>query len=88
MLGNLPLVEDLIRRRCELFEWVAPRAGPIGFPKVLAEIDVEAWCEETAERSGVLLLPGSVYGEPRHVRMGFGRENLPAAIERLDSYLG
>jgi aspartate/methionine/tyrosine aminotransferase len=88
VLRNLPLVEDLIRRRGELFEWVAPRAGPIGFPKVLADVDVEVWCEETAERSGVLLLPGSVYGEPRHVRMGFGRENLPLAIERLDSYLG
>jgi hypothetical protein len=29
-----------------------------------------------------------VYEEPRHVRFGFGRENLPEALERLDSHLG
>jgi aspartate/methionine/tyrosine aminotransferase len=49
---------------------------------------VERWCEQTAERSGVLVLPGSVYAEPRHVRFGFGRANLAEAIERLDSYMG
>ena len=49
---------------------------------------MEGWCEQTAERSGVLVLPGSVYGEHEHVRFGFGRADLPQAIERLDGYLG
>jgi aspartate/methionine/tyrosine aminotransferase len=74
-------------RRGELFEWVAPSAGPTAFPRVRAELDVERWCETIAEQAGVLLLPGSVYGHPRHVRIGFGRTNLPQAIARFEEHL-
>ncbi|MCW3057444.1 MAG: Aminotransferase, partial [Solirubrobacterales bacterium] len=51
------------------------------------DFDVERWCEQTAERADVLLLPGSVYSQPRHLRLGFGRANLPQALARLDAYL-
>jgi aspartate/methionine/tyrosine aminotransferase len=88
MLANLVSLDGLLARRSELFEWVRPNAGPIGFPRVRAELDVEQWCEQLAERAGVLLLPGSVYDEPRHVRMGFGRANLAQAIARLEGHLG
>jgi aspartate/methionine/tyrosine aminotransferase len=88
VLSNLPLLEEFLERRCEQFEWVRPRAGPIGFPRVGGEFDVQAWCEDTARRAGVLLLPGAVYEQPRHVRFGFGRANLPQALARLDSHLG
>jgi aspartate/methionine/tyrosine aminotransferase len=88
VLSNLPLLDGFIERRSDLFEWVRPTAGPIGFPRVAGSEDVQRWCEETAERADVLLLPGSVYEQPRHVRFGFGRRNLPQALERLDSYLG
>jgi aspartate/methionine/tyrosine aminotransferase len=88
VLANLPLIDDLIERRRELFEWVRPTAGPIGFPRVADDFDVHAWCEQIAEHAGVLLLPGSVYGQPRHVRLGFGRASLAQAVERLDGYLG
>jgi aspartate/methionine/tyrosine aminotransferase len=88
VLQNLPLVEAFLERRHELFEWVRPTAGPIGFPRVAGDFDVERWCEQTAERADVLVLPGTVYEEPRHVRLGFGRANLPQAIARLEGYLG
>jgi aspartate/methionine/tyrosine aminotransferase len=88
VLSNLPVLDGFIERRSDLFDWVRPTAGPIGFPRVAGSEDVQRWCEETAERAGVLLLPGSVYEQPRHVRFGFGRRNLPQALERLDSYLG
>ncbi len=88
VLANLPLVEDFLERRSELFAWVRPTAGPIGFPRVAGQHDVQKWCEQTAEMADVLLLPGAVYGQPRHVRLGFGRANLPQAIERLDRHLG
>ncbi len=87
VLENLPLVEDFLARHSDLMEWVRPAGGPIGFPRVRDERDVRAWCEQTAARAGVLLLPGSVYGEPRHVRVGFGRANLPEALVRLEEDL-
>jgi len=88
VLANLPLLDDFMRRRGELFQWVRPSAGPIGFPRLAGDFDVQAWCEEIAVRAGVLLLPGDVYEEPRHVRMGFGRANFPQALERLEQHLG
>ena len=88
VLENLPVVDALIEGRSDLFEWVRPNAGPIAFPRVTGEFDVEAWCEEIATKAGVLLLPGAVYEEPGHVRVGFGRANLREAVARLDRYLG
>ncbi len=84
---GLPLVEGLLERRSETFRWVPPQAGPIGFPRVSGVEDVTAWCERIAAQAGVLLLPGSVYGQPRHVRLGFGRARIAEAIERLEDYL-
>jgi aspartate/methionine/tyrosine aminotransferase len=86
--ANLPLVDDFLARRAELLRWRRPSAGPIGFPQVAGIDDVHRWCEEIAEEASVLLLPGSVYEEPRHVRIGFGRANLPQALQRIDEYLG
>ena len=89
LLGaNLPLIDGLLERRAKTFSWVRPNAGPIGFARVSGVPDVTAWCEQIATEAGVLLLPGGVYGEPGHVRLGFGRANLGEAIERLESYLG
>jgi aspartate/methionine/tyrosine aminotransferase len=85
---NLPLLEGFLKRRSELFDWVRPTAGPIGFPRMAGEQDVQGWCERIAEQAGVLLLPGAVYERPRHLRVGFGRANFPAALARLDEYLG
>jgi aspartate/methionine/tyrosine aminotransferase len=88
VLANLPLLDAFLARRADLFEWVRPTAGPIGFPRVAGDFDVQVWCEEIASDAGVLLLPGAVYDEPRHVRFGFGRANLPEALARLDGHLG
>jgi aspartate/methionine/tyrosine aminotransferase len=87
VLDNLPLVDGLLERHRELLSWERPTAGPIGFPRVAGELDVERWCEDTAATAGVLVLPGTVYDEPRHVRLGFGRANLAQAIERLEDHL-
>jgi aspartate/methionine/tyrosine aminotransferase len=39
--------------------------------------------------AGVLLLPGTLYGDDgNHFRIGFGRKNMPEAIERLEDFLG
>jgi aspartate/methionine/tyrosine aminotransferase len=88
LLANLPLLDEFLQRRRELFEWVRPSAGPIGFPRVAGDFDVQRWCERTADEADVLLLPGSVYEQPRHVRVGFGRANMPQAVRALDEYLG
>jgi len=88
VLENLPLLSAFLDRHGELLDWVAPAAGPIGFPRVLDGRDVREWCERTAAEAGVLLLPGYVYEQPDHVRFGYGRAGLAEALERLESSLG
>jgi aspartate/methionine/tyrosine aminotransferase len=83
---NLPLLEGFFAQHAETFDWIAPAAGPIGFPRVVGLSDVDDLCKRLAG-AGVLLLPGSVYDEPAHVRVGFGRANLPEALGVLESAL-
>ncbi|TMK25947.1 MAG: aminotransferase class I/II-fold pyridoxal phosphate-dependent enzyme [Actinobacteria bacterium] len=84
VLSNLPVLDAFLERQRDSFRWVRPTAGPIGFARVAGQDDVGDWCERIAAEASVLLLPGSVYGEPTHVRLGFGRANLPQAVARLD----
>ena len=42
--------------------------------------DATAFCEQLVADEGVLLLPGAVYDEPGHVRVGFGRADMPEAL--------
>ncbi len=85
--SNLEIVDELFTRHSSLFEWVRPTAGSMGFPKLLKG-DVEDFCDKLVKKSGVLLLPGSMYEDSRnHFRIGLGRKNLPQAVEQLENYL-
>lgn len=69
------------------FRWHAPRAGPIAFPEYLGP-SVASFCENLAAKAGVLLLPGTVYGvDTGAFRIGFGRRNMPEALDRLSAYM-
>lgn len=84
---NLAVIDDLFSRRADLFSWVRPRAGSMGFPRYLGG-SVETFCDELVKEAGVLLLPGSVYDDSRnHFRLGLGRKSLPEAVEKLEEYL-
>jgi aspartate/methionine/tyrosine aminotransferase len=87
VLRNLPLLEAFFRQRSNLFEWIKPNASPIGFVRYKPTRDVFAFCEDLVRDAGVLLLPGSVYDQPRHIRFGYGRKNMPEALAQLGAYL-
>ncbi|MBI3173905.1 MAG: aminotransferase class I/II-fold pyridoxal phosphate-dependent enzyme [Chloroflexi bacterium] len=85
--ANLAAIDDLFARRADLFRWVCPQAGSMGFPR-LVKGDVEDFCDRLVREAGVLLLPGSVYDDRHnHFRLGLGRKNLPEAVARLEAFL-
>lgn len=86
---NLALLEDFLERRGDLFEWVPPAAGPVAYPALRAGQGANAFCAELLERTGVLLLPGSLFDDcdHRHVRIGFGRKDFPEGLARLEEAL-
>ena len=87
VLRNLRLLDAFIRQRQHLFEWVKPNASPIGFAHFKPQRDVFAFCENVVRGSGVLLLPGTVYDQPRHIRFGFGRKNMAESLAQFGAYL-
>ncbi len=87
VLANLPLLDAFFERHADVLSWVRPTAGPIGFPRLHGVDDATAFCEQLVAAEGVLLLPGAVYDEPGHVRVGFGRAAMPEALERLERYI-
>jgi aspartate/methionine/tyrosine aminotransferase len=86
VLENLVLVDAFVQRQRDLVDWIRPAASPIGFPRLHVP-DTEAFCVDLAARAGVRLLPGEVYDEPGHVRVGLGRVSVPEALERLERYV-
>jgi len=86
--ANLPLLDRFFADRATTFTWVRPRGGSIGFPRLTAPgIGIDDFAAELVEASGVLLLPGSRFGYPgQHFRIGFGRTDLPVALERLETF--
>lgn len=87
MLANRSLLDNFFLRHSKIFSWFPPDAGPVGFPQVLTE-NVDDFCDQVVKGCGVLLLPGSVYQSSDNCfRIGFGRRNMPTALERLERYL-
>jgi aspartate/methionine/tyrosine aminotransferase len=87
VLRNLALLNAFLRQRSNLFEWVKPNASPIGFARYKSGRDVLSFCEGVVQNAGVLLLPGTVYDQPHHIRFGYGRKNMPEALAQLSAYL-
>jgi len=85
--NNLPLLDAFFDEHADVVEWVRPRAGSVAFPRFLTG-DADGLAQALVEREGVLILPGSRFGYPgNHFRLGFGRTDMPAALERFSRFL-
>ncbi len=65
----------------ELFEWVEPRGGVVGFPRFRADVpvDVDRFYRILFERYGTVVGPGHWFDQSRrHFRLGYG---WPTAVD-------
>ncbi len=82
--ANLALLDDFFARNMDRFAWVRPRAGSVCFPEYLGG-NVDEFAARLVEREGVLLLPASQFGyQGNHFRLGFGRRDMAAGLEKLE----
>lgn len=85
---NLGLLDEFFTEHADLFEWVRPRAGTIAFPRYKGTEGAYALCQRLVREAEIMLLPSTVYDyDDRHVRVGFGRENLTKGIIALNDFL-
>ena len=87
---NVPLLDRFFEQHREQFAWVRPRGGSVAFPRLRTDDPgaIDRFCATLVESEGVLLLPGSHFDHAgNHFRIGFGRSDMPVALERLEHFL-
>ena len=85
---NLNLLDGFIKRHNNILSWVIPKAGTIGFARLNIKESSFDFCEAVVNKSGIMIVPSEMfdYGS-KHIRLGFGRANLPIVLEKFDEYL-
>jgi capreomycidine synthase len=83
--ANRDVVRNWAGAHPDLVSLVPPSGGVAAFPRLLGLSDTDAFCDELFQKRGVLVIPGSCFGAPRHIRLGFGgrAEPLAEGLERL-----
>ncbi|TXT54483.1 MAG: Capreomycidine synthase [Promethearchaeota archaeon] len=85
---NLELLDEFFEVYDEFFDWYRPKAGSIAFPKLKIDQNIEEFCLDLLDKEGVLLMPSTKYNYgKKHFRIGFGRINMPEALEKLEKYM-
>jgi aspartate/methionine/tyrosine aminotransferase len=84
---NLDCLDTFFQSHTDLFNWYRPKAGSVVFPGLLKGT-VDKFCTDLIEKAGILLLPGSLYEKGLNAfRVGFGRKNVPDALQRFEAHL-
>ena len=85
---NLKILDQFFSEYADCFSWNRPIGSSVCFPRSLISEDTFAFCEELVKETGIMLLPSRMFmfGD-NHVRVGYGRENLPDVINRFADYL-
>jgi aspartate/methionine/tyrosine aminotransferase len=85
---NLELLDKFFTEYKDLFEWVRPQGGCVGFVKYKGSGSIESFCDKLVTKKNVLLMPASIYDyESQYFRIGFGRKNMPECLDQLKEFL-
>ena len=85
--SNIEVTRSMIDRHSDLFRIHFPRAGTVGLAELTADAGVSDFAQAAVEGAGVMVLPAKVMQfEGNYFRMGFGRRDLPHALEVFESF--
>lgn len=71
---NRRILADWAAVVADLVELPVPSAGVTAFPRLRVD-DVDTFCTSLFDTDGVLLVPGSCFGHPDRVRLGYGGDS-------------
>lgn len=83
---NLDLARHFFGTQPEAFEWLAPMAGPVAFPRLRLPVTALEYAQQCLDTRGVMVAPGEMFDMPGHFRVGLGRKSLGAALQALEEY--
>lgn len=86
---NLGILSEWMDRNSSLAEWVRPNGGVCAFVKLPGVDDVKSFCHLLGRTHKVMLVPGTNFNVPGHVRLGFGGSTakLKEGLDRLYNLL-
>jgi len=85
---NRGLLDGFFGERESRFGWRRPQAGSVGLARLLDSPSAEGFCRELLAATGIMAVPSTLFDfGDHHVRVGFGREDLPVVLGRLARYL-
>jgi aspartate/methionine/tyrosine aminotransferase len=82
---NFEIVKNWMAEKEHLIRWVAPQAGVVCFPWFAKPLDSMQACTRLIEQCSVLLVPGTCFAHPEHVRLGFGYST-PKLVDGLELF--
>jgi aspartate/methionine/tyrosine aminotransferase len=91
--ANLETYDAFFARHRDRFEYAPPQGGCVCFPRYLGAATADDFCRELVERSGVVLLPGSMMGSALtdaghdRFRLGVARKDPEPGLQALDDFL-
>ncbi|HEU4509190.1 MAG TPA: capreomycidine synthase [Pyrinomonadaceae bacterium] len=85
---NLELLSSWANDHSEFVSMVRPQGGVCAFVRLHDVADSEDFCRKFADEYSVLLVPGTSFGQPKHVRLGFGcsTRELTEGLSRLSEH--
>jgi len=93
ILANLAALDAVLLRYPAHFDWQAPSAGLLAFPRYKGAEGAEAFAARLVTETGVLLVPSSAYRSELnpvpvdYLRIGFGRAHTQDGLAALDQWL-
>ena len=72
MRGNYPAIDEWLRSHADIFRWARPTAGAIVYAQHVLPLSGAALVERIRTDRSVLLVPGSMFGIGKGIRIGFG----------------
>ena len=86
--SNILNFEKFCDRNIKFIDYYKPNSGSTAFVKLNINIPTIEFTENLVNETGIMLLPSETfeYGN-QYVRIGFGRENMPLALDQFEIYI-
>lgn len=86
--SNIEVFENFLSRHSELFSWVRPKGGTMGFAYRRDRQSLEPFCEHLLKQEGLMLISGKYFDTGENFfRLGLGRKNFPEVLTLFERNL-
>lgn len=85
---NIMLFNECSDRHSDILTFVPPKAGSTALVQLKIDETSLEFSERLIKKEGVMTVPAEIFGfEGKYIRIGFGRDNFPEALQKFESFL-